>query len=73
VTVVRSGGQLFCLDSICYHAGGPLGLGDIEDVAGHKCIKCPWHGYPITLHNGEKLYKSVTFDNGKMVPGGWQR
>jgi cytochrome-b5 reductase len=32
VTVFREAGRLYCMDSICYHAGGPLTIGDIEDV-----------------------------------------
>ena len=24
--------DIYCIDSICYHAGGPLSLGDIEEV-----------------------------------------
>lgn len=35
-------------------AGGPLGLGDIEDVNGHTCVVCPWHYYVVALDNGEK-------------------
>lgn len=32
VTVVEHAAQLYCIDSTCYHAGGPLGVGDIEEV-----------------------------------------
>mmetsp|Transcript_4961 Transcript_4961/g.12435 ORF Transcript_4961/g.12435 Transcript_4961/m.12435 type:complete len:566 (+) Transcript_4961:121-1818(+) len=32
VTVVRHEGDYYCIDSNCYHMGGPLGAGDIEDV-----------------------------------------
>lgn len=35
-------------------AGGPLALGDIEDVNGHTCLVCPWHYYVVALENGEK-------------------
>jgi len=24
--------EIYCIDAICYHAGGPLSLGDIEEV-----------------------------------------
>ena len=43
ITVFRHAGALFCIDSICYHAGGPLALGDIEDLDGKPVVKCPWH------------------------------
>lgn len=43
VTVLQHDGKLYCLDSVCFHAGGPLGLGDIEELpGGHSCLKCPW-------------------------------
>lgn len=33
------------MDSVCSHMGGPLGeQGDIEDIEGSACIRCPWHG-----------------------------
>ena len=45
VSVVRHRGKLFCMDSTCYHTGGPLAMGDIEEVNGRTCIVCPWHTY----------------------------
>jgi len=43
VTVLKHDGQLYCLDSVCFHAGGPLALGDIEELPdGKACLKCPW-------------------------------
>ena len=57
------------MDSICYHAGGPLTIGDIEDVAGDSCVKCPWHNQPIRLSDGARMYRKVTFEgaSNKMV------
>ena len=34
VSLINHRGEVYCLDSLCYHAGGPLGIGDIEDVGG---------------------------------------
>ena len=60
VSLIRhSGGQLHCLDSTCYHAGGPLGAGDIEDVEGTACLSCPWHAYKVAIATGEKLYRAT--------------
>ncbi|PNH09110.1 Rieske domain-containing protein [Tetrabaena socialis] len=72
VTVLRLDGKLSCIDSVCFHAGGPLGIGDIEDVNGHKCLVCPWHFYKIDVDTGDKYYQGVEFQNGKMVPGEWK-
>ena len=59
---------------MCFHAGGPLTLGEIEDVAGTPCVKCPWHQYLICLDSGDKLYDSMTLNpsTGKLIPGGWK-
>jgi nitrite reductase/ring-hydroxylating ferredoxin subunit len=71
VSVIRHGGVLYCLDSTCYHAGGPLLAGDIEDVDGRACVSCPWHAYKVTLDTGEKLYRSTEKGpDGKLVPAG---
>ncbi|KAM9138689.1 Rieske domain-containing protein isoform 1-T1 [Pangshura tecta] len=40
-------------------AGGPLHLGEIEDINGQPCIICPWHKYKITLATGEGLYQAI--------------
>lgn len=47
------------MDMRCYHAGGPLQHGDIEEFNGRQCIVCPWHKYKITLAEGEGLYQAV--------------
>jgi len=52
-------GQVYALDERCYHAGGPLHFGDIEDVGGKLCIRCPWHSYKIVLATGESLYQAM--------------
>ncbi|KAL0979673.1 hypothetical protein UPYG_G00188080 [Umbra pygmaea] len=52
-------GQLHAMDMRCYHSGGPLQEGDIEEFDGRMCIVCPWHQYKITLAEGEGLYQKV--------------
>jgi len=64
---------LHCIDSICFHAGGPLALGDIEDVDGNACLTCPWHFYKVSITDGNKYYQTLEKDEtGKMVPGSWK-
>lgn len=48
--------HVYCIDEYCYHHGGPLSHGDIEEVHEHSCIICPWHHYKISLNTGEGLY-----------------
>ncbi|PNW84055.1 hypothetical protein CHLRE_04g219450v5 [Chlamydomonas reinhardtii] len=72
VTIIRLDGKLACIDAICFHAGGPLGIGDIEDVNGRKCIVCPWHFYKIDVESGDKYYQTMEFKEGKMQAGEWK-
>ena len=70
---MRHRGRLHCIDSICYHAAGPLGLGDIEDIEDRPAIICPWHMYRVTLDTGEKLYRGIEMHaDGTRTPTGWQ-
>ncbi|KAG5502944.1 hypothetical protein JKF63_04717 [Porcisia hertigi] len=59
IAVVCYRDVLYAIDNACYHHGGPLLLGDIEDMGGHPCIVCPWHSYKIALDTGEGLYMGI--------------
>ncbi|XDV48837.1 hypothetical protein PO909_018197 [Leuciscus waleckii] len=59
VLVMYHQGDFYAIDARCYHSGGPLQEGDIEDFDGRPCIVCPWHKYKITLDEGEGLYQAV--------------
>eukprot|EP01116_Phalansterium_solitarium_P024182 TRINITY_DN8780_c0_g4_i1.p1 TRINITY_DN8780_c0_g4~~TRINITY_DN8780_c0_g4_i1.p1 ORF type:complete len:298 (+),score=40.02 TRINITY_DN8780_c0_g4_i1:235-1128(+) len=59
VTLFNVKGEIYAMDSVCYHMGGPLIDGDIEDFGGHTCIVCPWHRYKIQLSNGEGFYAGL--------------
>eukprot|EP00470_Lotharella_oceanica_P015091 CAMPEP_0170198848 /NCGR_PEP_ID=MMETSP0040_2-20121228/69013_1 /TAXON_ID=641309 /ORGANISM="Lotharella oceanica, Strain CCMP622" /LENGTH=110 /DNA_ID=CAMNT_0010448907 /DNA_START=505 /DNA_END=837 /DNA_ORIENTATION=+ len=43
--------------------GGPLTLGDIEEISGDPCVKCPWHSYLVSLTCGKKYSQTVEFDS----------
>ncbi|XP_052599687.1 Rieske domain-containing protein isoform X2 [Peromyscus californicus insignis] len=59
VVIFYHKGEYHAMDIRCYHSGGPLHLGEIEDFNGQSCIVCPWHKYKITLATGEGLYQSI--------------
>uniref|UniRef100_A0A3B3Q2Z5 Rieske domain-containing protein n=1 Tax=Paramormyrops kingsleyae TaxID=1676925 RepID=A0A3B3Q2Z5_9TELE len=59
VLVLYHNGTFHAMDMRCYHSGGPLQNGDIEEFSGKLCIVCPWHKYKITLLEGEGLYQAV--------------
>lgn len=63
IAIIAYCGRFYAIDNFCYHHGGPLLMGDIEDVGGHTCIICPWHHYPISLESGEGFYKALEFSS----------
>eukprot|EP00760_Papus_ankaliazontas_P005151 PhM_4_TR12422/c0_g1_i1/m.86821 len=75
VTILAHKGKVHCLDTVCYHAGGPLGRGPITDIEDldTACIRCTWHSYCVALETGERVYQSCDMVGGKLVPGGWKK
>lgn len=61
VTIVRVGKHLRAIDAICYHEGGALGLGDIEDVGevGRSCLRCPKHRHLIDVETGVRWFQGM--------------
>lgn len=50
-----------CLDSVCYHAGGPLMQGKLVNVENNRtCVSCPWHSYLVDVFTGEGLYLDLS-------------
>ncbi|KAK3102939.1 hypothetical protein FSP39_015110 [Pinctada imbricata] len=53
IAVFRYGNQVFAIDEKCPHLGGPLHLGDIEEMPDRSlCVKCPWHSWKFDLYTG---------------------
>ncbi|XP_041075436.1 uncharacterized protein HI_0077 isoform X3 [Polyodon spathula] len=53
VLVHTEDGRFWAMDSACPHEGGPLELGDIEDVGNGKlALICPWHHFDFCLDTG---------------------
>jgi len=48
---VRS--NVYAIQQRCPHAGGPLEVGDIEELGGSPCVRCPYHGWRFDLRTGE--------------------
>ncbi|CAH1772685.1 unnamed protein product [Owenia fusiformis] len=72
ILFVHKKGKFFALDSKCYHSGGPLHKGDIEDVPNFSsCIVCPWHRYKICLQTGESVYQEA-YPHQPVKRGPWK-
>lgn len=48
IAVFRYEGELFAMDGMCAHQGGPVAEGQVE----HGCVTCPWHGWQYELKTG---------------------
>uniref|UniRef100_A0A3B3TAK3 Rieske domain-containing protein n=1 Tax=Paramormyrops kingsleyae TaxID=1676925 RepID=A0A3B3TAK3_9TELE len=59
ILVIHHKGTFYAMDLHCYHAGGSLENGDIEEFDNKLCIVCPSHKYKITLGEGEGIYKAT--------------
>jgi nitrite reductase (NADH) small subunit len=49
IALFRVGAQVFAIDNVCPHRGGPLGAGDL---AGHV-VYCPLHAWAFDVRSGE--------------------
>ena len=51
VAVCHTEGQLYALDGVCPHQGGPLGKGSLDGCV----LTCPWHGWQFDVRDGQSL------------------
>lgn len=56
VVLLRVSGEVFAIDDVCTHDGGPLGEGDLED----HTIACPRHGAKFDIRTGAALTMPAT-------------
>jgi nitrite reductase/ring-hydroxylating ferredoxin subunit len=57
IAVFNVSGQLYALDNICAHRGGPLGEGFIDQ--NNLTVQCPWHGWVYSLASGASPLNSM--------------
>lgn len=48
IAIFRNAGNLFAMDGMCMHQGGPIARGKVEG----GCVTCPWHGWQYELNSG---------------------
>lgn len=65
--LINNRGNLHCIDAQCFHFGGPLWEGEIEEIGERSCLKCPWHEYRVDIATGH------CFDNFGTSKGMQQR
>ncbi len=53
IAVFRDEGNLYALDGLCAHQGGPVAKGALSKTdCGKTCVTCPWHGWQYELETG---------------------
>jgi nitrite reductase (NADH) small subunit len=50
IALFNCNGEVFALDNICPHRGGPLGEGYVD--CHNLTVQCPWHGWTFGLASG---------------------
>lgn len=51
LALARVDGDIYCIDNICTHDGGPLGEGELDGTA----LECPRHGARFDVCTGRAL------------------
>ncbi|MGW5668476.1 Rieske 2Fe-2S domain-containing protein [Micromonospora sp. NPDC003776] len=56
VILYRHGDDVTVMLERCPHQSGPLGQGQVQEIDGHTCVVCPWHGSAFRLNGGEVVH-----------------
>jgi nitrite reductase/ring-hydroxylating ferredoxin subunit/uncharacterized membrane protein len=56
VILYRHGDEVTVMLERCPHQSGPLGQGEVQEIDGHACVVCPWHGSAFRLNGGEVVH-----------------
>ncbi|MFD0788535.1 Rieske (2Fe-2S) protein, partial [Micromonospora azadirachtae] len=67
VILYRHGDDVTVMLERCPHQSGPLGQGEVQQVDGHDCVVCPWHGSTFRLNGGEVVH-GPSGNDGQVLP-----
>ncbi|MFI9642658.1 Rieske 2Fe-2S domain-containing protein [Micromonospora sp. NPDC051925] len=62
VILYRHGDEVTVMLERCPHQSGPLGEGEVQEIDGHACVVCPWHGSAFRLNGGEVVHGPAATD-----------
>jgi len=51
IALFNVGGNLYAIDGVCKHRGGPLGEGELDGCN----VVCPWHGWEYDVTTGKNI------------------
>jgi nitrite reductase/ring-hydroxylating ferredoxin subunit/uncharacterized membrane protein len=66
LAAVRRGARVDVFIGTCAHLSGPLYEGKVEEVRGHACLVCPWHGSAFDLDDGEPRHGPAAIPQEKL-------
>jgi nitrite reductase/ring-hydroxylating ferredoxin subunit/uncharacterized membrane protein len=49
LVLLKRGSDVYALNGVCSHSGGPLPDGKLLD---NDCVECPWHRSQFSMHDG---------------------
>ncbi len=52
VVLIRVAAQVYALDDVCAHQGGPLSNGKLTGTR----LACPWHGWMYDVRTGQCVF-----------------
>ncbi|MEZ6116944.1 MAG: Rieske 2Fe-2S domain-containing protein [Pirellulaceae bacterium] len=55
IAVFHVDGQVYALDGVCPHQGGPLGKGELNGCI----VTCPWHQWQFDVQTGESQFTAA--------------
>lgn len=55
VALANVGGQIYAINNVCLHRGGPLADGPLEGAI----VTCPWHGWEYDVRTGKVKQNST--------------
>jgi nitrite reductase/ring-hydroxylating ferredoxin subunit len=64
IALAMINGQVFAIDAVCSHQGGPLEEGNLE---GYN-LTCPWHYAVFDVRNGKVSDRTVWAKNQTSYP-----
>jgi nitrite reductase/ring-hydroxylating ferredoxin subunit len=58
IALFNVNGEFFALDNTCFHRGGPLAEGFVDQ--NNLTVQCPWHGWIYSLATGGCTFDSMS-------------
>lgn len=65
IVLARLDGEAVAFDDLCRHLGAALSLGEVVDVAGSSCLRCPYHGWS---YDGSGRCVDIPARRGASIP-----